>query len=76
MKEKERLENFSPIGCDADGNVLIRNKDYHWILEEAEKAERYEEAIEEALELMKHGGHGTRSKVWNVLKKALEVNEQ
>lgn len=59
MKEKERLENFSPIGCDADGNV-------------AEKAERYEKAIEEALELMEYGGPRTRSKVKYVLEQALE----
>lgn len=69
------LENLSPIGVDIDGNVLVRREDYFWLIEQAERVERYETAIKEALELMKHGGPGTRSKVKYVLEQALEGNE-
>lgn len=47
MSDKGRLENMSPIGIDLNGNVLLKGDDYHWLLNQAEKAERYEKALRE-----------------------------
>ena len=46
------LEDISPIGCDINGNPLLRREEYFWLLEQAEKAEKYKIALEniEALE--------------------------
>lgn len=33
----ERLENLSPLGYDLDGNLLVRQEDWFWLSEIAEK---------------------------------------
>lgn len=47
MNNKERLENMSPIGFDLNGNVLLKSEDYHWLLEQAERAEKNAQDLED-----------------------------
>ncbi|MED5050603.1 hypothetical protein P9850_01800 [Anoxybacillus rupiensis] len=68
LKEQLFQEQWEKSNLNAKCNALMH--DIEQLQRAKQKAERYEEAIKEALELMKHGGHGTRSKVWNVLEKA------
>lgn len=42
MTDKERLENMSPVGVDIEGNVLISGVDWHWLGEQAERAQELE----------------------------------
>ncbi|WP_346207637.1 hypothetical protein NSS91_16160 [Caldifermentibacillus hisashii] len=47
MTEQERLENMSPIDFDLNGNVLLKGKDYHWLMEQAERVEELEEKVKQ-----------------------------
>lgn len=46
MSNEERLENISPIGFDQEGNVLVNGQDYHFLLEQAEKAQELDNRIQ------------------------------
>ena len=39
------LEDLSPIGCDTNGNPLLRREEYFWLIEQAEKVEQLEQEI-------------------------------
>ena len=80
MTDKERLERI--IQMQYDGYTIwdMSEDDLVWLIEQAEqvyelegKIERYREAIKKCLERMNAGGTGTRSFVYETLKKALEV---
>lgn len=42
LTDKERLENLSPTGYTLEGDLLIKGEDYHWLMEQAEKAQELE----------------------------------
>ncbi|QBK26720.1 hypothetical protein [Ureibacillus thermophilus] len=46
MSDKERLENLNPTIVDNQGNVTLKGDDYHWLMELAEKAEKFRKALE------------------------------
>ena len=82
MTDKERLERI--IQMQYDGYTIwdMSEDDLVWLTEQAErvqelerKIKRYREAIRECLERMNKGGAGTRSFVYETLKKALEVEK-
>ena len=80
MTGKERLERI--IQMQYDGYTIwdMSEDDLVWLVEQAErvyeleeKIERYQKLIKECLERMDKGGAGTRTFVYETLKKALEV---
>ena len=79
MTGKERLERI--IQMQYDGYTIwdMSEDDLVWLIEQTEKVqelerkiERYREAIKECIERMNKGGAGTRSFVYETLKKALD----
>ena len=86
MTDKERLEeiekNLDPLGYGMGGHLISVN-DIYWLVkyakEQSERVQeleqqnkRYRKAIKECIERMDEGGAGTRSFVYETLKKALE----
>lgn len=87
MTDKEWLKNITPKDLDLNGNVLLMLdgsvlmmfEDYYWLIKQAklvqeleQQNKRYQKAIKECVERMNTGGAGTRSFVYDTLKKALE----
>ena len=79
MTGKKRLERI--IQMQYDGYTIwdMSEDDLVWLVEQAErvyelegKIERYQKSIKECLERMNKGGAGTRTFVYETLKKALE----
>ena len=80
MRIKGRLKNIEPIGFDLNDSVTLMLEDYYSLIEQAERVheleqqnKNYQKAIKECIERMDEGGAGTRSFVYETLKKALEV---
>ena len=80
MRIKGRLKNINPIGFDLNRSVMLTPENYHSLIKQVEQVQeleqqnkRYQKAIKECLERMNKGGAGTRSFVYETLKKALEV---
>lgn len=47
MSDKERLDQiFEKYSVDLNGEKVIVNKDIDWLIEQAEKAEKYREVLE------------------------------
>ncbi|MGG3958389.1 hypothetical protein ABEV20_03875 [Bhargavaea massiliensis] len=73
------LEDLSPIGCDMNGNPLLRFEEYFWLIEQAEKAERYEKVLKTIAEheyCGSIGATGYYAEFKAMAKSALEGNEQ
>ena len=79
MTGKERLERI--IQMQYDGYTIwdMSEDDLVWLIEQTgrvqeleENIKRYREAIRECIERMNKGGAGTRSFVYETLKKVLE----
>ena len=80
MTDKERLERI--IQMQYDGYTIwdMSEDDLVWLTEQAERVyeleqqnKNYRKAVKECIERMNKGGAGTRSFVYETLKKALEV---
>ena len=80
MTDKERLEGI--IQMQYDGYTIwdMSEDDLVWLTEQAERVyeleqqnKNYRKAIKECIECMNKGGAGTRSFVYDTLKKALEA---
>jgi len=82
MNDKERLEMIKGIQKrikehqEKGQNVSNLHSDYvDWLIEQAEKVERYEKAIKECIERMNEGGSGTRSFIYEKLREVMEGTE-
>jgi hypothetical protein len=71
MNDKERLreikENIEFLKYDKSIYEPVK-----WLIEQAEKTERYEKAIKECVERMNEGGQGTRSFIYEKLREVME----
>ena len=79
MRIKGRLKNINPIGFDLNRSVMLTPENYYSLIEQVKRVQeleqqnkRYQKSIKECLERMNKGGAGTRSFVYETLKKALE----
>ena len=71
MTDAERLENMSPIGVDAHGNLLVKHEDWFWLQEQAGLVQELERNIK-----LLEGQKGIKTALNNEAIKIIEEKER